>query len=53
LWLLDAVSVQQPQRPQPFTYAKPEAAGAVMILMMGGVSPETRRALYKHEIIKF
>jgi len=30
LWLPDAVSVQQPQRPQPFTHAKPEAASAVL-----------------------
>jgi len=26
---------------QPFAYAKPEAASAVMLLMMGGVSPKT------------
>jgi len=37
----------------PFTYAKPEAASAVVLLMMGGVSPETCRALYKHETINF
>jgi len=30
LRLLDADSVQQPQRPQPFTYAKPEAVSAVL-----------------------
>jgi hypothetical protein len=28
--LLDSDSVQQPQRPQPFMYAKPEAARAVL-----------------------
>ena len=28
--LLDAESVQQPQRPQPFTYAKPETASTVL-----------------------
>jgi hypothetical protein len=32
LWLLEAVSIQQPQRPTTFY---------VVLLMMGGVSPET------------
>jgi hypothetical protein len=39
------------QNDQPFTYTKPEAASAVVLLMMGGVSPKTCWALYKHEII--
>jgi hypothetical protein len=30
VWLLDAVSVQQPHVQQPSTYAKPEAASAVL-----------------------
>jgi hypothetical protein len=41
LWLLAADSGQQPQRPTTFTYAKPEAASAVALPMIGGVSPET------------
>jgi hypothetical protein len=39
---VDAVSVQQPNVQQPFTYAKPEAASAGLeLLMMGGMSPKT------------
>jgi len=30
VWLLDAVSVQQPHVQQPYTYAKSEAASAVL-----------------------
>jgi hypothetical protein len=30
VWLLDADSVQQPHTQQPSTYAKPEAASAVL-----------------------
>jgi len=30
VWLLDAVSVQQPHVQQPYTYEKPEAASAVL-----------------------
>ena len=30
VWLLDAVSVQQPHIQQPSTYAKPEAGSAVL-----------------------
>jgi len=30
VWLLDAVGVQQPHVQQPSTYAKPEAASAVL-----------------------
>ena len=51
-WLLDSVQQSASSKhnvQQPFTYAKPEAASAVL----SGVSPETCRASYKRGIINF
>ena len=52
LWLLDADSVQQPQRPTTSHVCKTRAClSGFELLMMGGVSPETCWALFKHGII--
>ena len=52
-WTLSG-NVHQLHVQQPSTYGKPEAANAVLgILMMGGVSPETCWASFKYGIIKF
>ena len=49
-----AESVQQLHVQQPSTYAKPEAASAVLgSWLWGGVSPETCWASYKYEIKHF
>jgi hypothetical protein len=54
LWLLDAVSVQQPQRPTTFyVYKSRGCLCSFERLMMGGVSSETCWALYKQEIRNF
>jgi hypothetical protein len=54
LRLLDAVSVQQTQRPTAFHICKTRGCYCCFeLLMMGGVSPETCWALYKHGIINF
>jgi len=52
LRLLNAVSVQQPQRPANFHVCKTRGCQcSFRFLMMGGVSPETCWASYKHGII--
>jgi len=54
LWLLDADSVQQPQRPKTFHVCKTRGCWcSFRLLMMGGASPETCWALYKYGIINF
>jgi len=45
-WLLDAVSVQQPHVQQPSTYAKPEAASAVLGSWWWAVCRPKRVELY-------
>jgi hypothetical protein len=46
-------NVHQLHVQQRCTYEKPEAASAVRLLMMGGVSPETCWASYQYGIIQF
>jgi hypothetical protein len=54
LWLLDADSVQQPQHPTTFHVCKTGGCQCGFeLLMMGGVSPKTRWASYRHGIINF
>ena len=49
-----ADSVQQPRRPTPFHVGKTRSCQRRFeLLMMGGVSPETCSASYKHGIIIF
>jgi hypothetical protein len=54
LSLLNAVSVQQPQRPTTFHVCKTrDCSFSFKLLMMSGVSSETCQASYKHGIINF